>query len=348
MQRDFLIVGAGLAGCLAAWELTKRGKTFLLIDDPSVGSASQTAAGIINPVTGKRFVLLDNFAALLDEAKATYTPMEKACGQAFLQKTSIIRIFKNAEEYKFWNEERAKPEQLSLMKRFHPAGIYQQYVRDDFGSLTFDGYTVDGRALIAALRSYFQKHFREIPFHRKNLQFQNNAWVWEKETFEHVLFCEGFRARQNPWFDWIPFKHAKGEILIIETEHPTQPEGILNFGKWMQPLGRNIWKIGSTFEWEIIDENPSEAGRKELTASLQKYSPLAYQIVDQLAGVRPVVRDLQPILGTHPSEKNLHIFNGLGAKGFLYAPLCARILCEAILEGKPLPEHLSVSRFLSI
>jgi glycine/D-amino acid oxidase-like deaminating enzyme len=51
---DFIIVGGGLAGSILALELINRGADLLLIDRPLAGAASPIAAGIANPVTGKR------------------------------------------------------------------------------------------------------------------------------------------------------------------------------------------------------------------------------------------------------------------------------------------------------
>jgi len=55
MMIDFLIVGQGLAGSLLAWELIQRGCSVLVVDKGEE-NASQVAAGLINPVTGIRFV----------------------------------------------------------------------------------------------------------------------------------------------------------------------------------------------------------------------------------------------------------------------------------------------------
>ena len=58
---DFLIVGQGLAGSILALNLQQRGKSVLVIDNEHYGSASQVAAGLINPVNGHRLNLTDNF-----------------------------------------------------------------------------------------------------------------------------------------------------------------------------------------------------------------------------------------------------------------------------------------------
>ena len=54
MEVDYLIVGQGICGTMLSWYLLKEGKTFLVIDDNNENSSSKIAAGIINPVTGRR------------------------------------------------------------------------------------------------------------------------------------------------------------------------------------------------------------------------------------------------------------------------------------------------------
>ena len=55
MQVDYLIIGQGICGTMLSWFLHKEGKTFLIIDDNNENASSKIAAGIINPVTGRRY-----------------------------------------------------------------------------------------------------------------------------------------------------------------------------------------------------------------------------------------------------------------------------------------------------
>ena len=345
MKRDFLIVGSGLAGCLTAWELSRHEKSFLLIDHPNQTSASQVAAGIINPVTGKRFVLLDDFHQYLDTAKTFYRDLENTFRTSFLFPLPIIRIFKSEKDQILWNQVRNKPEQQGYLKQYNPAGVYKDYVRDNFGSLEFQGFYVDGKKLITHLQIHFQKHILEENFDHTDLEISSQEILWKNHSFDHVIFCEGYRAQNNPYFDWIPFKHAKGEMLIIETSTPNQPHGLLNFGKWLQPLGKNIWKVGATFQWENIDDHPSDIGKQELLQALNTFSPMNYTVKNHIAGVRPVVRDLNPLLGTHPEQTRLSMINGLGSKGYLYAPTYVPQHLDHILHHTKLPSQLSIHRF---
>jgi len=52
---DYIIVGQGLAGSLLAYELMQEGKLVCIVDEHHLGAASAVAAGIINPITGRRF-----------------------------------------------------------------------------------------------------------------------------------------------------------------------------------------------------------------------------------------------------------------------------------------------------
>jgi len=73
-----------------------------------------------------------------------------------------------------------------------------------------------------------------------------------------------------------------------------------------------------------------------------------YQIVGHMAGVRPTVIDRRPLLGTHPKHHQLHVFNGLGTRGGLMAPLLAKWLYQFVFEEKSLPQEVSISRFAQL
>ncbi|HWB65164.1 MAG TPA: FAD-dependent oxidoreductase, partial [Chitinophagales bacterium] len=53
---DFIIVGQGIAGSMLSWFLLRAGQKVLVIDKYNPSSASNIAAGISNPITGRRFV----------------------------------------------------------------------------------------------------------------------------------------------------------------------------------------------------------------------------------------------------------------------------------------------------
>ena len=56
MQVDYIIVGQGLAGSALAVRLMELKKKILVIDQPARNTSSQIAAGLFNPITGRKMV----------------------------------------------------------------------------------------------------------------------------------------------------------------------------------------------------------------------------------------------------------------------------------------------------
>lgn len=53
---DYILVGQGIAGTALAWHLIQAGKRVLVVNDSTRPSASLVAAGIYNPLTGRKLV----------------------------------------------------------------------------------------------------------------------------------------------------------------------------------------------------------------------------------------------------------------------------------------------------
>jgi glycine oxidase len=109
-------------------------------------------------------------------------------------------------------------------------------------------------------------------------------------------------------------------------------------------VGNGLFKAGSTYEWEELNGDPTEAGRLRVGEILQRLGVGEYEVVAHEAGIRPIVRRSMPLIGRLPDGKVG--FNGLGSKGSLYAPGVARRLTEWLLEGKEIEEELDVERWM--
>jgi glycine oxidase len=71
-----------------------------------------------------------------------------------------------------------------------------------------------------------------------------------------------------------------------------------------------------------------------------------FEIVDQVAGIRPATKDRKPILGRHPEYFQLYCCNGFGSRGVLIAPCIAKELAAHIEEGTPLDPETNLLRFM--
>ena len=99
-EQDYIIVGQGIAGSILAYLLQGNGQKVVVIDQNTEGSlsASKIAAGVINPITGRRFVKSWHVDALLPSAKQTYQALEKVLNIPIWHERRLLRTLTNAEE----------------------------------------------------------------------------------------------------------------------------------------------------------------------------------------------------------------------------------------------------------
>lgn len=349
MKVQFLIVGQGLAGSLLGWELSKRGQRVFVIDHPTADSASRVAAGLINPVSGQRLVKSGDVDTCLPAARQTYQQLADTFGRRFFHPKPLLRLFRSrAEQDRYTNRGRDPAYQPYLGDRFVP-GQTGQPVNDPLGGFTQreTGYLAI-TALLEELQRYFAEHdaYCKAPPDYSQFQLTSSGVSWNGVNARWVIFCEGANAVNNPWFRWLPFQLAKGEVVAIRTTR-TLPDCIVNDGQWLLPLDRHNARIGATYHWQWSSDRPSSHDREALMTSYQRLigTDETAVVTEHLAGIRPATKDKHPFIGLHPQRRQLGIFNGFGSKGALLIPhYCCRF-ADYVLDGVPLPAMVDIARF---
>lgn len=345
MNVDFLIIGQGIAGSMLAWFLVKTGKSIYIIDEFNSNSASRVATGVINPITGKRLVKSWRIDELLPFAKRTYTELEMELGVTIFSETTIHRIFSNKEDYDFFRQKKELDELPEYVRSLQEVPACFRDVR--FGGISIQGvHLVDYSRLLPALRKRFSEknQLSEEKFQQQELKMENGKVIYKNIEASKIIFCEGSSAADNPFFANLPFNLAKGEALTVEIPgfHQTH---IWHKGIFIAPLGRDVYRVGATYQWDFTDALPSEEGRVELEKKLQRAVSLPYKIVNHVAAIRPTVKDRRPYIGLHPEHPEVGIFNGMGTKGASLAPFFARQFADFLTTGNPLNGEVGISRF---
>ncbi|HRE82554.1 MAG TPA: hypothetical protein PLN52_16030, partial [Opitutaceae bacterium] len=93
MPAPILIVGQGIAGTLLAWAFEHAGIDFEIADAGHAEAASRVAAGIVNPITGQRFVKSWRVDELLPLARAVYRELEAELGIPLVREMRVWRRF---------------------------------------------------------------------------------------------------------------------------------------------------------------------------------------------------------------------------------------------------------------
>jgi glycine oxidase len=344
-QVDYLIVGQGLAGSLLACLLLMQRKDALVIDNAHRTAASLCAAGIMNPITGKRLnrpALIDR---LLEDSFRTYPAIERFLGASFFRRRKVLRLLQSADEHLYWKERLA-------------SGDYAKYLGSSDCSYprTVDGWfggfeiALAGQLDVAA----FIRHARDMltatrrlvesEFNSDELQFSNTAVNWRGYTAQAVVFCEGYKLSENPFFKSIELRLAKGEILTLRAPSFSD-DRIIQHEKWLFRSQAEEVKAGTTYDWDLVNEMPTRAARAEIEQSIRQFTNFDFEVIHQTAGVRPVVRvDNRPLVGTHPKNRRIAVLNGLGSKGVLQAPFAARQLIGYLERGEQIHPEFDVCR----
>jgi hypothetical protein len=343
---DFLIIGQGLAGSLLAWELIQRGCKVLIVDNGRE-NASQVAAGLINPITGMRFVKSADVDTLLPTAKHCYSQLADFFQQDFYIEKPMRRFFRSNSEFTNAHKRLSNPDYQAYLGDIQQPGKTIDNLATPFGFLEQrqTGYLLT-RPLLSCLKAFFiaNDSYRQADFDYRDIQLQPSL-RWLDIAPKQIIFCEGYQATQNPWFCWLPFQPVKGEILTLQ--HQTElPDKILNYGNWLIPLNVHQIRIGATFDRENLDTQATEQGKNDLLNALSQVSPGLTQatLINHQANIRPCTQDRQPFIGLHPQHKQLAIFNGFGAKGSLQIPWYSRHFADALLNGAPLPHSSNIQR----
>lgn len=343
---QYLIIGQGLAGSLLAWELMANGKSVLLIDDGHQSASSKVAAGMINPLAGKRLALYPETDLFLECAKETYASLTQQLGQAFFHELPILRLLQDEAEVSRYAERKEDSAFDPYIGDAWLPGSSPFKLRDEQGGfVTRRSGWVDVPALILAIREYASEAGSLIAeaFDYADLALHEKGATWRSEvTAEQVIFCEGWKARNNPWFDWLPWDPVKGEILSVELAGISR-DRILNSGKWLVPGPKGGFRVGSTYSRDSFELIPTDAGKREILQGLEKLLPEhGYDVVDHRVGIRPGSRTQHPLMGRHPEFSQLGIFNGFGSKGALLIPRCSKHLVAHYDHDTSLPRQTDI------
>ena len=346
---DYIIVGQGLAGSILALTLLKSGKLVIVIDDAKVNTASKVAAGLYNPVVFKRLVKSWMADDLLPYMDAFYPEMEKLLGSEFYFSKRILTPFAEEQEKTLWQ----KKTEEGIGKYLNEAIYYEDLNGIVFNPLgiseVMHAGNLDTVQFLTSCKKYFTKTniFIEEVFDYSQISMIENTVCYKDISATKIIFCEGYKATENPFFKWLPFKLTKGETLTIKLthDHAIPFKIVLNKAVFILPIGNDLYKVGATYEWDDLSENTTEKGKLDLVDKLQKVLKVPFEIINHQAGIRPTVNDRRPLIGLHPEHPQLAVFNGMGTKGVMLAPFFANQLTYFLESHTPLDKEVDIARF---
>jgi glycine oxidase len=328
VRADILIVGQGVAGTLLGWALERAGMAFEISDAGSTDTASRAAAGLINPITGRRLVKSWRVDQWLPLARQSYAMIEMELGRKVWTDFRIRRLFADDRE-------------RAVFATKFAAGEFGPFVRagaDADGFWIEEAARVDFATLIDASRERW----------RRAGKLRGGTDDIAQAQLDHALVidCTGCVAAKSDTFAFVPWEFSRGQALEISVSDLV-PDVALNRRHSVVPIGPNRAWFGATHEPGVTSTASTVVAVASLETSARQIlgRPCATEAVR--VGIRVNLPDKRPVIGRHPERPRLGLINGLGAKGALLAPALAQEWASHLTTNRSFDPQLAVDRFLS-
>lgn len=305
------------------------------------------AAGMINPLVFKRLTkswLADQFLPVMQEK---YGELEDLLQTSFFFEKDILKPL-SEQEMRLWLERSKMPEFskyiYSVERECELNVLVETY---GYGKVRGSGY-LDLPTFLNSAENFFRKHHLVIDktFSSTDVNTSKAPLIAENISASKIVFCEGYHISENSLFNFVKLKPVKGEVLLIASPELSE-EFILNKKVFVLPVGNHRFKVGSTYDWDDLTEQPTQRGRDSIISRLENLIIAKYTIENQWAGIRPTVVDRRPVLGFHPKFKNFALFNGLGTKGVMLAPYFAQQMLRLLTdENYSVEKEVDLQRFV--
>ena len=361
---DTIIIGAGIAGATLAYTLTQQNQKVLVLDKNGIASGGSGAAGaFVSPKIGKGSALQKLTNEAFSFAKDFYL---STCPEYYHQ-TGVIRIPKDEvdakkfAEYEAFNDNKYEwysKEKLQLLG-----------INSEFESFYFPEA---GACDAVEVCEFLLRDIETQTCNVEELVYKDGRWVCiptqksgnESYIAKNIVLATGYESNladlryMNIRGTWGTRGDFTSSLDLDVSMHQSMSVGANIDG---------IVKLGATHEKEVKEIVPCRDQQalslKEKASSLIDTTDL--ELKEVFCGMRAGSKDYFPLVGrvidvpymleTYPAIvrgakpelkyiDNLFICNGLGGRGFVFAPLMAECLSRHIIDNKKVDKRMCADR----
>ena len=344
---DTIVVGAGIAGCCSAFFLKQRGLKVLVLDRAGVASmgGSSAAGAFVSPKIGKGSPLQDLTNEAFEFAKDFYM---RYFPEHFYQ-TGVIRMPKDredADKFDIYEKYNSSKREWITQSELKEMGLKNS--QDSF--LFHEAGVCDAQQMCKAiLRGIDYKQY-EV----KELLRKDEYWEIGGSRAKYLILATGYENNlcdmrymgvRGTWgsrgdyitdLDLSVSMHKQisisanidGVIKIGATHNKSKEPCISCDGKPLKKLFETASTMVDTDDFRLKETFCGmRSGSKD-------YFPLLGEVIDV-----PYMLDNYPkiVRGQRVKEfkkiENLYICNGVGGRGFVFAPIMGKILADSIVDG---------------
>jgi len=375
---DVVVVGAGVVGCSVAYYLSRQGVKVKLVERDGIGSGASTHATGFLSLLGAEFSQGPSFETALAayrEFPDVVKDLEETTGINLLyQRRTSLRLALDEEEETLIKALMSWQQDLVRVKWIGPDEVYEvepRLTRQIRGAAYEDeSAQLDSYRLTLALAQAAEKRGAELQLRPVTGFLGDSSRVTGVRTATGDIECGTVVMAAGTWSSSfgdalhfpIPVRPLKGERLILRFGGPPLPV-LISSPKRGHMISRlaGVLSVGSTggrdydqnnlFLGEEYDSVPTETAKLELLQRAIDDLPEleSAELVEQLAGSRPLSPDRMPIIGPVPGVEGIVLATGHSTKGIHLGPITGRIVAEYIQAGcSPISPEMEIylpSRF---
>ena len=349
---DTVVVGGGLAGACAAFHLSRHQHVALLEAEEPASQASGAAAGLVNPLMGRRPRLVWRAHEALSALRET---LAAAGASDLFRDDGVVRPAlsdKHADLFR-----RAAAEHPD-----HAAWLEADIVRERYPAvhvhegalLVRESGAVRVPDMVTSLLDAARKNGAVIHTHTRAVSWREDdrqAYVEAQRDdaplqlrARRIILALGRGYEHFDEFRPLPLKQIKGQTLRIRRPEKTPSLPFLSGSGYVVSEGDTL-VVGSSYEHSFDDLEPSAEQTAYILKKTTRMVPAlaGAPVLDAQAGVRvKVPQSRYPLLGPLPGRQRIWVFTGLGSKGLLTAPMLARQLPHCLEHPRALPAEVGL------
>lgn len=365
---DYLIIGAGSAGCAIAHFLKKAGKSVAIIDRDGIASGASGAAGaFLSPLAGKK----NPYNSFVNEAlNFSLDFYEKLLSDSLIKK-GVLRVA----------DENFSKERLNELENEYYSSYALKALSSEFKDI--DGYFYRDAGHIDP-SEISHKMVEGCDFYKKeivDLNYEDGVYSADSVKAKNIILTQGVSSSlvDMPYIEISP-------IFGLRVDAKTSTKIPFNIHKSISISTNkkdNTIAIGATQQRHDSSQmicNTScdkcnfyvDDEKAQIEYLLEKASELIVlkdlEVIKTYKGARATIRSYFPVVGElvdcdatlkkYPSIKNgtkipkesllyhpnIYIINALGSRGFVFAPYLAKIMSQFLLEKIEIPDEISTQK----
>jgi glycine/D-amino acid oxidase-like deaminating enzyme len=323
------IVGAGIAGCNLAYELSKRPCDVTLIDAKEIGGgASSVPVALLNPHRGRTARASELDKAGLASMWELKKELEELGIDSGLHQTGVLRIASSARQAKLWKK-------LAGVRWLESHEIPNDYHAPFGGFFVESGGYAEPRKLLTALVAIAKRRGvtilenHEIESVNKNQEanaFELFPFSLSSFLFPLVFLCPG---SSKTFTANLGLEYHAGDVIGLNA-NVTMPYPVA--GAIYGANHEGVVYMGGNHRDE---EDNDEYHLQQLQKSSSWFIPALKHAerISSWSGVRAKQESNEPLVKM--LESNLYFFGGLGGRGFLCAyHLAKQLTTQLVQSGK--------------